>query len=140
MSSMIAMVAGSAEMRRGPVPVALAHAGFEVRDTSTTDAADCTVGEHGASSCVLIVDAGSLDRRAGSATWSRFLDSHRAVPAVVVTRGEAHPELHAAAREGHRVLLESPFDTAAVVVAARQASSHRRLQLPDARGPLREAG
>jgi hypothetical protein len=70
---MIAMVAGSENVSRGPIPIALARARFE-------------------------------------------------------------------ASEAHRILLESPFDAAAVVVAARQAASNRRLAFRRARQPLREAG
>jgi DNA-binding NtrC family response regulator len=137
---MIAMVAGSQDLRRGPIPIALAHAGFEARATFTTDEADCTVGLHGAKNCVLVVDVGSLHRRAGSATWNGFLNSHRAVPAVVVTRGEVHPEIRATASAAHRIVLESPFDAAAVVVAVRQASSSRRLAVRRTPQPLQEAG
>jgi hypothetical protein len=137
---MIAMIAGSEEMRRGPIPLALAHAGFEPRQTFTTDEVDATLGRYGPKGCVLVLEAGSLDRRAGSATWSGYLMSHRALPAVVVTRGEPIPGMQAMAGEAHRILVECPFDAAAVVVAARQASSSRRLGARVARPPFQEAG
>jgi DNA-binding response OmpR family regulator len=120
---MIAMIVGDEDMRRGPIPIALAEAGFEARETFTTDEADCDVGTHGADACVLVVDAGSLDSRAGSATWTSFLTSHRAVAAVVVARGQVDSEARALASEPHRILLENPFDAATVVAAARRASS-----------------
>jgi DNA-binding NtrC family response regulator len=137
---MIAMIVGDEDMRMGPIPFALAYAGFEARETCTTDEAEYTVGMHGAKDCVLVVDAGMLDRRAGSATWNTFLTSHRAVAAVVVTRVGAPPEMQAAASEPHRILLENPFDAAAVVAAARRASAAPRLPVRRARQPLREAG
>lgn len=126
---MIAMVVGDEGMRAGPIPIALASAGFEPCHTLTTDEAEWSVQEHGAQACVLIVDAGSLDRRAGSATWSSFLTRCSGVPAVVVSRGEAGPEARAAAENPHRILLEDPFDAAAVVAAARRAAR---------RGPIRK--
>jgi hypothetical protein len=136
---MIAMIVGDEDMRRGPIPIALAHAGFEAREAFTTDQADCDVGTHGAEDCVLVVDAGSLDSRAGSATWASFLTSHRAVAAVVVARGQVDSEARAVATEPHRILLESPFDAAAVVAAARKASP-RRPPIRRTPAPLREAG
>ena len=127
-------------MRKGPIPIALAHAGFEAREIFTTDEADCAVGTHGAGACVLVVDAGSLDSRAGSATWNSFVTSHRTVAAVVVARGKADPEARAVASEPHRILLENPFDAAAVVAAARRASSPRRPAIRHVPQRLRDAG
>ena len=137
---MIAIIVGDEDMRRGPIPIALAHAGFEARETFTTDEADCDVGTHGAEDCVLVVDAGSLDFRAGGDTWTSFLTSHRAVAAVVLARGQADSEARAVASEPHRILLENPFDAAAVVAAARRASSTRRPPIRRASARRREAG
>ena len=81
---MIAMIVGDEDMRRGPIPIALVHGGFEGRKTLTTDDAECSVGTHGVEACVLVIDAGSLDCRAGSDTWTTFLTSHRALAAVAV--------------------------------------------------------
>ncbi len=137
---MIAIIVGDQHMRRGPIPIALAHAGFEARETLTTDEADCDVGTHGAEACVLVIDAGSLDCRAGSDTWTSFLTSHRAVAAVVVARGQANSKARAAASEPHRILLENPFDAAVVVAAARRASSPRRPPMRCVPVQLSEAG
>lgn len=123
---MLTMIVGPEDMRSGPIPVALAHAGFEGRSTLTTDQADCDVDTHGAEDCLLVVDAGALASRAGSGTWASFLTAHPRVPAVVVARGGADPEAREAARGPHRVLVEDPFDAAAVVAAARRASAARR--------------
>ncbi len=137
---MIAIIVGDENMKRGPIPIALVHAGFEARETFTTDEADRDIGTHGADACVLVLDAGSLDSRAGSATWTTFLTNHRAVAAVVVARGKADPEARLVASEPHRILVEDPFDAAAVVAAARRAPSLRRSRIRRVPAQLREVG
>jgi hypothetical protein len=125
----IAMVADGDALRRGPLPVALARAGFERRDTSTTDQADCAALLHGTEHCVLIVDAASLAQRAGSATWARFLACHPSLAAVIVARGPADAEARAQANGPHRILLEDPADATAVTSAAQRACNARRPKL-----------
>lgn len=120
----LAMIVGDEAFRRGPLPVALGRAGFQPRETFTTDEADGNVIRRGADDCVLIVDAALLGSRAGSATWTAFLGSHRGVGAVLVAQGPAAPEARALADGAHRVLLEDPVEPAAVVEAARRASSN----------------
>lgn len=137
---MIAMVVGDEDMRKGPISIALDHAGFEARETFTTDEADCDVGTCGAEACVLVVDAGSLASRAGSTTWTSFLTSHRSVAVVVVAHGQADSEARAVASQPHRILLENPFDAAAVVAAVRRASSPHQPAIRRASARLREAG
>jgi hypothetical protein len=123
---MIAVIVGDEEMRCGPIPLALAHAGFEPHDASSGDEADAQVeARAGGAGCVLILDSGSLDRPANGGTWRRFLADHDRLPAVVVARGPL-PEPGALAGEPHRIVVESPFDAAAVVAAARCASERRR--------------
>jgi len=122
---MIAIIVGDEDMRRGPIPIALAHAGFEGRETFTTDEADCEVGTHGAEASVLVIDAGSLDSHSGSATWTTFLTRHRTVAAVIVEMEKPSSETRAVASKPHRILLENPFDAAAVVAAAQWVSSSR---------------
>jgi len=118
----IAIIVGDEAMLQGPVPLALAHAGFETRDAFATREADSSLGSHGAAECVWIVDAHSLDAPAVGAEWSTFLTHRRELPAVVITRGAACPEVRAAMREPHRVLLEDPFDAAEIVMAACRVS------------------
>ena len=137
---MIALIVGDEDMRRGPIAFALAYGGFEAYETFTTDEADGDVSRHGAEDCVLIIDADALDSRAGSTSWVTFLTSHHTVPAVVVARGTVDPEARAVASEPHRILLENPFDAAAVVAAARRASSPCRPSIRHASARLREAG
>jgi hypothetical protein len=120
---MIAIIAGDADVRRGPIPIALAHAGFETREAFTTDQADRAV-EAGGQGCVLVVDASSLERGTGT-TWSGFLTRHPAVAAVVVSRGSPGDRTRAAAGGPHRILVGDPFDAAAVVTAARRAAATR---------------
>lgn len=117
---MIAIIVGDESMLQGPVPLALAHAGFETRDAFATRDAHPGVESHGAAECVWIVDARSLDAPAVGAEWSAFLTHRRELPAVVITRGAACPEMRAAMREPHRVLLEDPFDAAEIVIAAQR--------------------
>jgi len=136
----IAMIVGDEGLRKGPIPIALAHAGFEPREIFTTDEADCAVGAHGVGTCVLVVDADLLDSRARSSTWTSFVTSHRAVATVVVTRGKADPIARAVASEPHRILLENPFDAATVVAAARRVSSPRRPRNRRVSAQQREAG
>lgn len=134
---MIAMIVGPEDMRNGPIPVALAHAGIAVRGTFTTDQAQSTLDAHGAEHCVLVLDADALDARAGSSTWAAFLDTNGRVPAVIVARGRVDAAARSRAR-AHRIPLEDPFDAAAVVAAVRRVSSARprplRRPAPELRG------
>jgi DNA-binding NtrC family response regulator len=142
----IAMIVGDEAMRQGPVPLALAHAGFETRDAHATQDADSGVERHGAAECVWIVDTRMLEARAVGAEWSAFLIHRRELPAVVIAHGAARPEVRAATREPNRVLLEDPFDAAAVVMAARRVSecgagksARGRPRRPAARGAARQS-
>lgn len=120
---MIAMIVGDEAMLQGPVPLALALAGFETRDAFESAEIDSGAAIYGAAECVWIVDARALDARAVSAEWSAFLTLRRELPAVVITRGAACPEVRALMREPHRVLLEDPFDAAEIAMAARRVSN-----------------
>jgi hypothetical protein len=124
--SVIAIIAADSDVHRGPIPLALAHAGFETQEIATTDEAERAVGAHGVKNCVLVVGTDSLERRAGTATWSAFLASHPAVAATVVVAGRPDPAARALAGGPRRILVESPFDAAAVVSAARRAVAVRR--------------
>jgi hypothetical protein len=134
----IALLAG--DLGSGPIPLALAHAGFEVRQISTSDEADCELAAHGAGGCVLVVGATSLGSRAGSPTWARFLSRRAALPAVVVGRGALDVEVRSLAAPPHRILLEDPFDAAAVAAAALRASAIRRPPMRRSRQRWSEAG
>jgi DNA-binding NtrC family response regulator len=122
----IAIIAADSDVRKGPIPLALAHAGFETQEIATTDDAARAVGAHGAKNCVLVVAADSLEQRAGSSTWSAFLESHPKVAATVVASGRLDRAARAVTSGRRRVLVESPFDAAAVVSAARRAVAVRR--------------
>lgn len=137
---MIALIVGEAQARRGPLGLAFAHAGFEPRGISTPDDAAREVAAHGAEACLLVVDAHALERGAGGASWTGLLTRHADLAAVLVARGPARSEAPALVREPHRVLLEDPFDAAAVVAAARRASSPGRPRPTRVASRLREAG
>jgi predicted exporter len=136
----IALLVGHEDMRCGPIPIALEHAGIEPREMTTTDEADVCVERHGAQACVLLVEADCLRDRAGRGSWTRFLVGHDALPAVVVASAGVDAEVRAVSRAPHRILLENPFDAAAVVRAVERAAATRRPPVRRAaRGEL-EAG
>lgn len=120
---MIALIVGDEAGKNRSLRWALAQAGFEPREAATTDQADFDVSNHDERGCVLIVEAESLAKRAGSATWASFLTGHRGVPAVVVARGEVDAGARQATPAPHRILLDNPADAAAVVAAARRAAA-----------------
>jgi DNA-binding NtrC family response regulator len=119
----IAIIVGDEATLQGPVPLALELAGFETRDAFASPEVESGAAIYGAKECVWIVDARALDARAVGAEWSAFLTHRRELPAVVITRGAACPEVRAAMREPHRVLLEDPFDAAEIAMAARRVSN-----------------
>jgi hypothetical protein len=115
---LIALIVGDRDMRSGSLRLALSQAGFEPRDTLTTDQADWNASNHDGRSCVLIVEASWLGKRAGSATWASFLTAHPHVPAVVVAPNEVDGQAHRATQEPHRVLVDHSAAPAAVAAAA----------------------
>jgi hypothetical protein len=136
----IAVIVGGEEMQRGPIPLALAHAGFDAHEASSADAADVEVSSGAEDDCVLILDSGCLDRPANGGTWRSFLAGRERLPAVVVACGRVPEGARGLAAEPHRIVLESPFDAAAVVAAARQASERRRAARSVGRPLFVEAG
>ncbi len=117
----IALVVCESGAPRGPISFALAHAGFDTREVCTTDEAEALIEASGARSCVLIVDAERLPRKCGQATWSAFLGSRAGIPLVVASREGADEATRAEVRAARGILVEGPFDAAAVVAAARRA-------------------
>ncbi len=65
---MIAMIVAGDDLTSGPIPIALAYAGFEIRKTFTMDEAERSLSEDDSACCVLVLEAGALGRRVGSAT------------------------------------------------------------------------
>ena len=124
---MIAIIADGVDVASGPIPIALAHAGFDPHEIRTTDEAARCLETHGPKDCVLVVQVGSLFARA--AEWLALLREHGAVAAVIVARGEAAADARAAARAPHRILLEDPFDAAAIAAAAIRVSASARGRL-----------
>lgn len=133
---MIAIIVNGSAMWSGPIPLALEHAGFETRPAETTDQAGFDVRNHGCEGCVVVVESSALGRRAGTATWTSFLAAHSSVPAVVIVWGEADTLARGACDAPHRLLLENPFDAAAVVAATRRAASRVVRSVAPVRGDV----
>jgi predicted exporter len=137
---MLAIVVGNENMQNGPIPIALEIVGFEPREVSTIDEAARVLGALGAKDCIVIVHADALGSRAASSRWAKFLADHPALAAVVVARGEADPGARAVAIAPHRILLEDPFDAAAVAAAALRASATAMHRVRPASNHARQAG
>lgn len=133
---MIALVVGEAA-GQGPLMLAFAHAGFVPHGVSSPEDAARALAAHGTSACVLVLDASFFETAAGGSRWDGLLARHPELAAVVVARGPARRAAHAPER--HRVLLQDPFDAAAVVAAARRASSGGPLR-PGGASTLRQVG
>ena len=133
---MIAGIVGGERMRRGPIPKALQIAGFETQDLSTAEQAEHEVRRHGPGGSVLVIEAASLGEQAVHAAWSSFLDRCPTVSIVVVACGEPVAQVQKSVCGRNRILLEDPFDAAAVVAAVERASETPRMGLrraPEAR-------
>lgn len=133
---MIAIIVGNESWRGGAVPLALAYAGFEPCETADPDDAARRIDESGPQGCLLVLEAGTLSSEGSEAGgWERLLDGNEAVPAVLVVCGGLAPQARALLQAPHRVVLEDPFDAAAVVAAAIRASAMaaRRVQRPSNR-------
>jgi len=118
---MIAIIADG-YLENGPIPLALALAGFEACEINSPEDAAGRLGQYGPHDCMLVLDTRSLGSEEDSKSWGHLLDDPR-VMAVVVAHGEASPWARALTRVPHRILLENPFDAAAVVAAADRACS-----------------
>jgi hypothetical protein len=118
---MIAII-GDDYFENGPIPIALALAGFEACEIKSPEDAAGRLDQHGPHDCMLVLDARSLELEGDSKSWSHLLDDPR-VAAVVVACGEASPWARALTQAPHRILLENPFDAAAVAAAAARASA-----------------
>jgi DNA-binding NtrC family response regulator len=131
---MIAMLVGDESLRSGPIALALAHAGFETRTAQGVE----DVERLGAGDCVLVVDAEALASQPGASRWAGFLARPAAPPAVLVAHGAPSPAVRAAALGPQRILVEDPFDAAAVVAAILRATRQQRTAPQPRR--LQEAG
>jgi hypothetical protein len=118
---MIAIIHGE-YFEEGPIPIALALAGFEACEIRSAQEAAGRIDQSGAHDCMLVLDARSLGSDGDAESWNRLLDDPR-VSAVIVACGEPSPSARAAAQAPHRILIENPFDPAAVVAAAARAAA-----------------
>lgn len=118
---MIALIAGEEAAGRGQIHCALVYEGFETSHVSTPDDAECLVRDHGSANCVLTIDARTLSARRGGRTWAAFLAGHPALSVVVTVCGAADDTARQATTGTNRILLENPFDAAAVLAGVRRA-------------------
>jgi hypothetical protein len=121
---MIAII-GDDYLENGPIPIALALAGFEACETKSPEDAAGRLGQYGPHDCMLVLDARSLESGGDIKSWNHLLEDPR-VAAVVVTSDGANPWVRAHTQAPNRILLENPFDAAAVVTAAIRASTAAR--------------
>lgn len=126
---MIALIVGNGKPGNEPLTLAFAHAGFEPRGIASAEDAAGVLAACGAMACVLVAETRFLEQPANRSGWARLLTRHPELAAVFVARGPARSAVVAPAR--HRVLLEDPFDAAAVVAAARRACSGGPLRRGD---------
>lgn len=119
---MIAIIAGEEAADTAAVQYAFAHAGFAPRHVSTPDRAEEVVRDQGCANCVLAIDASLLSAKAGEGpSWASFLADHPALGAVVTSHGRADEVMRKITGVANRVVLENPFDAAAVVAGVRRA-------------------
>ena len=119
---MIAIIGGGS-VQGGPIPMALVLAGFEACEVESADDAKRRLRRYGPGECMLVLDARSLERERES--WADLLEDSRAA-AVVLAYGEADPTARTLTEAPHRILVENPFDAAAVVAAAIRACATAR--------------
>ena len=120
----IALVAREGGAPCGSVELALAHEGFETLEACTPDVVEAALERlegRATRRCVLVVGTEMLSLRRGSATWSACLQQRPGLALVVVSLWRADDATRAAVRAAGGILVEGPFDAAAVVAAARRA-------------------
>ncbi len=121
---MIAIIAEGESADTGAVHYAFEHAGFAPQRVSSPDRAEALVNDEGCANCVLAIDASLLvERGAEGRSWASFLADHPALGAVVTSSGTASDAARRAASEPNRIVLENPFDAAAVVAGVRHATA-----------------
>jgi DNA-binding NarL/FixJ family response regulator len=118
---LIALIVAEETAAKGPIHFALRHGDLETRDVVSPDDAALIVKEHGCASCVLTIDARRLSASRGARSWASFLLDHPTLSAVVTTRTPADEAARRTTGAANRLLLENPFDAAAVVAAVRRA-------------------
>jgi hypothetical protein len=105
----------------GPLYFALAYEGFDVREVRDPAEVEAGIGPARARGCVLLVEAERLAAPRRDTGWGAFLRAHPGLPLVVASLQRVDEDTRAAVRAARGILLEGPFDAAAVVAAARRA-------------------
>lgn len=120
---MIALIVSEPGTPRGLLAYALDFAGLDTREVLSVHQAGSLVRQLGSRNCVVVIEAESLSDAPGSGTWRAFLRSRSELPAVVTACAPANSATRHLIAGRYRILLENPFDAAAVVAAVRRAYS-----------------
>jgi DNA-binding NtrC family response regulator len=118
---MIAWVVSEKDTPRTPVSYALEYAGFEARDVFTIDEVDRALEFHGIRDSVVVIGTQMLSERRGRQTWMNFLEARPELMLVVVSLARANDSAREIMRVRSGILVEEPFDAAAVVTAVYRA-------------------
>lgn len=118
---MISIVACRSDVFEDRVANAVRDCGFRVRYARTADQAEYLVKANGPESCLVVVEADLLPEGPPEDTWERFIHRWPQLPLLVTAPGRADEALRRMVRERNGVLLEDPFDAAAIGRAAVRA-------------------
>jgi len=118
---MIVLVVSDMGAPRGLLACAFDFAGLDVREVVSVHQAASLVREFGSRNCLVVIEAESLSASPGSGTWRAFLRSRSELPVVVTACAPASPAIRDLVAGRDRILLEDPFDAAAVVAAVQRA-------------------
>jgi DNA-binding response OmpR family regulator len=130
---MIVMIVTDPGKPRGLLAYAFDLAGMDTREVLSVYQADSLVLQFGSRNCVLVIEVEALE----SGTWRAFLRSRSRLPVVVTACAAASYAIRDLVAEEGRILLEDPFDAAAVVAAVRTIGDLARYETPG--GNLRAA-
>lgn len=123
---MIVIVVTQPGAPRGLLRYALELAGLETREVVSVEQADSVVRRTGSRNCVVVIEAESLSDAPRSGTWRTFLRSWSELPVVAIARADTHDSIRDLVARRDRILLENPFDAAAVVAAVRKVAVSAR--------------
>ena len=131
--AVIAVIAGEDGASKGLLHCALRCEGFEARNASTPDEAERILADHGYASCVLTIDARRLGAPGTATSWDSVLAGHPTLRVVITVQGQPSPAARKASAGANRILVQNPFDAAAVMAGVRRAVAEP--PAPEARKP-----
>jgi len=117
---MLALIVSEWGAPRGPLPYAFGLAGLDTREVLSVSQADSLVRSLGSGDCVVVIEAEYLSEEPGCGRWGAFLRRRSEIPVVVTACSQTHASIRNLLAGRDWILLESPFDAAAVVSAARR--------------------